>query len=96
MDYFFQHHLASFFIGQGISFYAIELSKYGSSIKKPPTRKLFPITLANTMKKFLFYLIKLKKMVILNGRSTGGLITTHYVLQGESLTVILSLLIVIK
>ena len=33
MDYFFQHHLATFFIDKGISFYAIELRKYGSSIK---------------------------------------------------------------
>lgn len=41
MDYFFQHHLAAFFIDQGISFYAIELRKYGSSIKDHQHKNYF-------------------------------------------------------
>ncbi len=41
MDCFFQNHLASYFIDKGISFYAIELRKYGSSIKNHQHKNYF-------------------------------------------------------
>jgi alpha-beta hydrolase superfamily lysophospholipase len=86
MDYFFQHHLASFFIDQGISFYAVELRKYGSSIKKHQHENFFK-DITEYDEEISIVLDRIKNdghsKVILNGHSTGGLIATHYVLQGE-------------
>ncbi|MFV1985462.1 MAG: alpha/beta hydrolase, partial [Thiohalomonadales bacterium] len=86
MDYFFQHHLASFFIDLGISFYAIELRKYGSSIKKHQHENYFK-NITEYDEEISIVLNKIKKdghsKIILNGHSTGGLITTHYALHGE-------------
>jgi alpha-beta hydrolase superfamily lysophospholipase len=86
MDYFFQHHLASYFINMGISFYAIELRKYGSSIKKHQHENYFQ-NISEYDEEISIVLNKIKKdghsKIILNGHSTGGLIATHYVLHGE-------------
>ncbi len=86
MDYFFQHHLASYFIDQGISFYAIELRKYGSSIKKHQHENYFK-NINEYYEEISIVLDKIRKdghiKIILNGHSTGGLIATHYALHGE-------------
>lgn len=86
MDYFFQHHLAAYFIDKGISFYAIELRKYGSSIKKHQHENYFR-DIYEYHEEISIVLNKIKKdghtKIILNGHSTGGLITTHYVSHGE-------------
>lgn len=86
MDYFFQHHLASFFIDQGISFYAIELRKYGSSIKKHQHENYFK-DIAEYDEEISAVLNKIKKdghsKIILNGHSTGGLIATYYAMHGK-------------
>ncbi len=86
MDYFFQHHLASYFIDQGISFYAIELRKYGSSIKSHQHENFFK-DITEYDEELSIVLKKIKQdghsNIILNGHSTGGLIATHYVLHGE-------------
>jgi len=86
MDYFFQHHLAAFFIDLGISFYAIELRKYGSSIKKHQHENYFK-NISEYDEEISIVLNKIKNdghsNIILNGHSTGGLITTYYALQGE-------------
>ena len=86
MDYFFQHHLASYFIDQGISFYAIELRKYGSSIKKHQHENYFR-DITEYDEEISIVLNKIKKdghsKIILNGHSTGGLIATYYALHGE-------------
>ena len=37
VDYFFQTHLADFFLGAGLDFYALDLRKYGRSMHfRPP------------------------------------------------------------
>ncbi len=86
MDYFFQHHLAAFFIDQGISFYAIELRKYGSSIKKHQHENFFK-NISEYDEEISIVLNKIRRdghtKIVLNGHSTGGLIATHYVLHGE-------------
>lgn len=86
MDYFFQNHLAAFFLEQGISFYAIELRKYGASIKAHQHPN-FLKDVAEYDEEIAIVLNKIKEdghaKIILNGHSTGGLITTHYALYGE-------------
>lgn len=86
MDYFFQHHLAAYFIEQGISFYAIELRKYGSSIKPHQHENYFK-NISEYDEEISIVLNKIKQdghsNIILNGHSTGGLIATHYALHGE-------------
>lgn len=85
MDYFFQHHLATFFIDKGISFYAIELRKYGSSIKKHQHENFFK-NIAEYDEEISFVLNKIKhdghSEIIVNGHSTGGLLATRYLLNG--------------
>ncbi len=86
MDYFFQHHLASYFIDQGISFYAVELRKYGSSIK-PHQHENFFKDITEYDEELSIVLNKIKQdghsKIIVNGHSTGGLIATYYALHGE-------------
>lgn len=86
MDYFFQHHLAAFFIDQSISFYAIELRKHGSSIKSHQHENYFQ-DITEYDEEMSIVLKKIKheghSKIILNGHSTGGLIATHYALHGE-------------
>ena len=86
MDYFFQHHLAAFFIDLGFSFYAIELRKYGSSIKKHQHENYLK-NITEYDEEISIVLNKMKKdghsKIILNGHSTGGLIATHYALYGK-------------
>jgi len=86
MDYFFQNHLAAHFIGLGISFYAIELRKYGSSIKAHQHQNFFK-DITEYDEEISIVLNKMNQdghsKIIINGHSTGGLIATHYVLHGQ-------------
>ncbi len=86
MDYFFQHHLAAYFIDQRVSFYAIELRKYGSSIKKHQHENYFK-NISEYDEEISVVLEKIKEEghsnIVLNGHSTGGLIATYYALHGE-------------
>ena len=86
MDYFFQNHLADFFIDKGISFYALELRKYGSSIQKHQ-HKNFCKDIREYYEELSFVLKKAKAKghdkIILHGHSTGGLIATHYLLYAQ-------------
>ena len=86
MDYFFQRHLADFFIDKNISFYAVELRKYGSSIKKHQHEN-FCKDIREYYEELTFVLKKAKNRghenIILHGHSTGGLIATHYLLYAQ-------------
>jgi alpha-beta hydrolase superfamily lysophospholipase len=86
MDYFFQHHLAGFFLEKGISFYAIELRKYGSSIKKHHHQNYFK-NISEYDEEISIVINKIKndehENIVINGHSTGGLLATHYALNGE-------------
>lgn len=76
-DYFFQDHLAEFYIGQGIDFYAIDLRKHGRSLRGHQT--------SNFIRDVADYFTELDEAlrvirevdghtrVLVNGHSTGAL-----------------------
>jgi alpha-beta hydrolase superfamily lysophospholipase len=76
-DYFFQTHLADFYVGQGIDFYGIDLRKHGRSLGSHQT--------ANFSRDLTEYFTELDAAlriirevdghtrVLVNGHSTGGL-----------------------
>ncbi len=86
MDYFFQRHMADFFIDKGISFYALELRKYGSSIKTHQHEN-FCKDIREYYAELTFVIKKAKEAghqnIILHGHSTGGLIVTHYLQHSQ-------------
>ncbi|MEV4278065.1 alpha/beta hydrolase [Actinoplanes xinjiangensis] len=79
VDYFFQTHLADFFVEQGWDFYALDLRKYG--------RSLLPHQTPNFARSLTEYFPELDEavriireddghdQVLMAGHSTGGLIT---------------------
>jgi alpha-beta hydrolase superfamily lysophospholipase len=79
VDYFFQTHLADFYSGLGIDFYALDLRKYGRSIRAHQTPN-FCVDLHD-------YYAEIDEAVriirdedghdrlLVNGHSTGGLVT---------------------
>jgi alpha-beta hydrolase superfamily lysophospholipase len=76
IDYFFQKHLADFYVERGFDFYALDLRKYG--------RSLLPHQTPNFIEDLTGYYPELDEAVriiradhdvlLLNGHSTGGLI----------------------
>src|SRR4051812_45150830 len=77
VDYFFQTHLADFYVERGFDFYALDLRKYG--------RSLLPHQTPNFVRSLEEYFPELDEAVriiradhdvlLVNGHSTGGLIT---------------------
>ena len=81
-DYFFQDHLADWFLSQGYNFYALELRRFGRALLPEQTRydvrnitdyyeelDMATDTIRNGHKNTL---------LLLNGHSMGGLITAFY------------------
>lgn len=78
VDYFFQKHLADFFVARGFDFYALDLRKYGRSLRPHQT--------PNFVDSLTGYFPELDEAVriireddghevlLLNGHSTGGLV----------------------
>jgi alpha-beta hydrolase superfamily lysophospholipase len=83
IDYFFQTHLADFFVERGWDFYALDLRKYGRSLREHQT--------PNFCRDLAEYYPELDEAVriireqdghdvlLVNGHSTGGLITPLWV-----------------
>jgi len=81
-DYFFQYHLADWYLAQGYNFYALELRRYG--------RTLLPGQARYDMRRISDYYEELDMamdtirnghhnfFVLLNGHSMGGLLTALY------------------
>ena len=81
-DYFFQDHLADWYLAQGYNFYALELRRYG--------RALLPDQVAYSLRRITDYYEELdiatdtirnghhNTFLLLSGHSTGGLITSLY------------------
>jgi alpha-beta hydrolase superfamily lysophospholipase len=79
VDYFFQEHLAEFYVNRGIDFYALDLRKYG--------RSLLPHQTPNFVRSISEYFPELDeaariireedghRRLLVNAHSTGGLIT---------------------
>jgi len=84
MDYFFQNHLANFFVVKGMSFYAVELRKYGSSLQEHHHEN-FCKDIREYYEEISAVIHQAKEAghnnIILHGHSTGGLIATHYLLH---------------
>ncbi|GAA4529060.1 alpha/beta hydrolase [Amycolatopsis samaneae] len=78
VDYFFQDHLAEFYLGLGFDFYALDLRKYGRSLRGHQT--------PNFVRDLAEYFPEIDEAVrivraehdvlLLNGHSTGGLIAS--------------------
>ena len=84
-DYFFQRHVADFYAGLGISFYALDLRKYGRSLLPHQTaylclslREYYPEIDAAVD------LIKREghELVLVSGHSTGGLVVSLWAAEG--------------
>ncbi len=96
MDYFFQNHLAEFFVNKRISFYALELRKYGSSLQAHHHDN-FCKDIREYYEEIDYVLNMAKesghKEIILHGHSTGGLLATHYFLHGKNKSLITAILL---
>jgi alpha-beta hydrolase superfamily lysophospholipase len=78
VDYFFQTHLADFFIARGIDFYAIDLRKYGRSLQPHHTPNF-----CCDLREYYDELDEAVRIIreedghdrlLINGHSTGGLV----------------------
>tara|TARA_R110000868_G_scaffold37111_10_gene131549 strand:+ start:36723 stop:37643 length:921 start_codon:yes stop_codon:yes gene_type:complete len=85
IDYFFHPHLAEQFIDHGFDFYALDLRKYGRSL----LNHQHPNYCRNLDEYFEEISIAIRKIkesntsIYLLGHSTGGLITSNYMNDGE-------------
>jgi alpha-beta hydrolase superfamily lysophospholipase len=81
LDYFFQHHFATFLNDKGYNFYALDLRKYGRSIL-PHQRENFCKDLAEYFEEIDLSIKKIKhdgnSNISIIGHSTGGLIAAYY------------------
>lgn len=87
IDYFFQHHVADYFVKQGFQFYALELRKYGRSWMPHQSpnycrniREYFPEI--DQSIKYIFQRHSGASIALL-GHSTGGLISALYLEEGN-------------
>jgi alpha-beta hydrolase superfamily lysophospholipase len=79
VDYFFQTHLADFYTGRGLDFYALDLRKYGRSLQPHQTPNFI-----RDLREYYPELDEALRIIrdedghdrlLVNGHSTGGLIT---------------------
>lgn len=87
IDYFFQEHVADAFNAQGWDFYAIDLHRYGRSLR-PGNRPNYCRNLAQYDHELTtaIDIVKLEdehETLLLMGHSTGGLIASLYADSGE-------------
>jgi alpha-beta hydrolase superfamily lysophospholipase len=87
VDYFFQDHLAQWYVDHGFDFYALELRKYGRSIL--PHQRPNHIRKLNEYYEEVTQAIKRIKdrdgheFLVVNGHSTGGLVASMYANLGS-------------
>jgi alpha-beta hydrolase superfamily lysophospholipase len=86
-DYFFQAHLAEEFEREGFAFYALDLRKYGRSLR-PRQTAFFCRDIREYYEEITSTIRILKQetgvsSLVLLGHSTGGLIASLYVYEGE-------------
>jgi alpha-beta hydrolase superfamily lysophospholipase len=81
-DYFFQRHMAERFAAEGYAFYALELRKYGRSIR-PHQHPNFCKSLSEYYPEISAAIAEIGAPVLLAGHSTGGLICSLYAHEGE-------------
>ncbi len=81
-DYFFQRHMAERFALEGYAFYALELRKYGRSIR-PHQHPNFCKSLTEYYPDITAAIGEIGAPVLLAGHSNGGLICSLYAHEGE-------------
>src|SRR3954470_24397879 len=77
IDYFFQRHMAERFAAEGYAFYALDLRKYGRSLR-PHQHPNFCKNIAECYGDISAALGIIGTHVLLAGHSTGGLVTALY------------------
>jgi len=95
-DYFFQRHVAEFYVSRGISFYALDLRRYGRSLLPHQTpyfchslREYYPdIDSAIQIIKNDGH-----ESILINAHSTGGLIASLWVDEGNGRDMIAGLIL---
>lgn len=81
-DYFFQDHMADWYLSQGYNFYALELRRYGRAWL--PNQVRYAVRNLNDYYEELDMAVETirnrdgNRFLLLNGHSTGGLITALY------------------
>jgi len=95
-DYFFQYHLADFYLGEGYNFYALDLRKHGRSWL-PHQRPCFMKSIDEFYEEINKALQKIKDagndFILLNGHSAGGLVSALYADEGGKKDLIDALLL---
>src|SRR5436190_2493417 len=81
-DYFLQRHMAERFAAEGYAFYALDLRKYGRSLR-PHQHPNFCKNIAEYYGDISAALGIIGTHVLLAGHSTGGLVTALYAYEGE-------------
>src|SRR3954447_24132579 len=81
-DYFFQRHMAERFAAEGYAFYALELRKYGRSLR-PHQHPNFCKSLTEYYADLDAALETIGEPVLLAGHSMGGLVCSLYAHEGE-------------
>jgi len=96
VDYFFQAHMAEAFIKKGYNFYALELRKYGNSIL-PHQHQNYCRNMHEYYEEITISIKKIKEAqssnIYLLGHSTGGLLASNYLIDGEARSEIKALLL---
>ena len=81
-DYFFQRHMAERFAAEGYAFYALDLRKYGRSMR-PHQHPNFCKSLTEHYADLDAALETIGEPVLLAGHSMGGLVCSLYAHEGE-------------
>jgi alpha-beta hydrolase superfamily lysophospholipase len=81
-DYFFQRHMAERFAAEGYAFYALDLRKYGRSLR-PHQHPNFCKSIAEYYADISAAIDEIGGPVLLAGHSTGGLVCSLYAHEGE-------------
>jgi alpha-beta hydrolase superfamily lysophospholipase len=85
VDYFFQAHLGEAFTERGYAFYALDLRRYGRSIRphqRPNTCRDLREYYAEIDRAIAIIRAEHPGLLLLNGHSTGGLTSTLYAHEG--------------
>lgn len=81
-EYFFQRHMAERFAAEGYAFYALDLRKYGRSLR-PDQHPNFCKSVSEYYADIDAALQAIGAPVLLAGHSTGGLVTALYAHEGR-------------
>jgi alpha-beta hydrolase superfamily lysophospholipase len=84
-DYFFQRHMAERFAAEGFAFYALDLRKYGRSLR-PHQHPNFCKSVSEYYADIDAAIEMIGGPLLLAGHSTGGLVTSLYAHEGKHRT----------